>query len=58
MPRPADEANLAHKLHVDKGYAYLRRRGIKARIAKQRVESSERLGRHRRRGVITPSTGR
>jgi hypothetical protein len=31
-------------LHVDKGYVYLRRRGIKARIARQRVESSERLG--------------
>ena len=52
------------KLHADKGYdyqscrRYLHRRGIKARIAKQRVESSERLSRHRRRGVVTPSTGR
>jgi hypothetical protein len=37
VPRPADEANLAHKPHADKGNVYLRRRGIKARIAKQRV---------------------
>jgi transposase len=41
------------KLHADKGYdsranrAYLRRRGIKARIARRGVESSARLGRHR-----------
>jgi IS5 family transposase len=41
------------KLHADKGYDYdkcrqaLRRRGIKARIARRGVESSQRLGRHR-----------
>jgi transposase len=41
------------KVHVDKGYdsaanrAYLRRRGIRPRIARRRVESSLRLGRHR-----------
>ena len=41
------------KVHADKGYdsranrAYLRRRGITARIARREVESSLRLGRHR-----------
>jgi transposase len=41
------------KLHADKGYdfqrcrRFLRRRGIKARIARRAVESSQRLGRHR-----------
>jgi hypothetical protein len=41
------------KLHTDKAYdskanrAYLRRRGIVARIARRVVESSTRLGRHR-----------
>jgi transposase len=41
------------KLHADKGYdsranrAYLRRRGIRARIVRRQVESSARLGRHR-----------
>jgi transposase len=41
------------KVHADKGYdsranrAYLRRRGIKTRIARRGVESSTRLGRHR-----------
>lgn len=41
------------KLHADKGYdakkcrKVLRRRGIKSRIARKGVESSERLGRHR-----------
>jgi transposase len=41
------------KLHTDKAYdskanrAYLRRRGIVARIARRGVESSTRLGRHR-----------
>jgi transposase len=40
-------------LHADKGYdsatnrAYLRRRGITARIARRGIESSTRLGRHR-----------
>ena len=41
------------KLHADKAYdhrfcrAYLRKRGIKGRIARRGIESSERLGRHR-----------
>jgi IS5 family transposase len=42
-----------NKLHADKGYASqanrqgLRKRHISPRIARPRVESSERLGRHR-----------
>jgi transposase len=41
------------KVHADKSYdsranrTYLRRRGIKARIARRGIESSTRLGRHR-----------
>lgn len=41
------------KLHADKGYDFgkcrraLRKRGIKSRIARRGVESSQRLGRHR-----------
>jgi IS5 family transposase len=41
------------KVHADKAYAsaanraYLRRRGIRPRIARRGVESSTRLGRHR-----------
>jgi transposase len=41
------------KLHADKGYgsaanrAWLRRRGIRSRIARRGIESSDRLGRHR-----------
>jgi transposase len=41
------------KVHADKGYdshanrAYLRRRGIRPRIARRGIESSTRLGRHR-----------
>jgi transposase len=41
------------KVHADKGddsranRAYLRRRGIRARIARRQIESSARLGRHR-----------
>jgi transposase len=41
------------KLHADKGYDYrrcrvfLRRRGIRARIARRGIESSDRLGQHR-----------
>jgi transposase len=41
------------KVHADKAYdhrhcrGYLTRRGIKVRIARRGVESSERLGRHR-----------
>ena len=41
------------KVHADKAYdhrrcrAYLRRRGIRSRIARRMIESSDRLGRHR-----------
>ncbi|ACR68723.2 transposase, IS4 family protein [Edwardsiella ictaluri 93-146] len=41
------------KLHADKGYDfrrcrdYLRRRGIKARIARRGIDSNDRLGRYR-----------
>jgi transposase len=41
------------KVHADKGYdsqanrAWLRRRGIRPRIARRRIESAARLGRHR-----------
>jgi transposase len=41
------------KIHADKGYdsaanrAWLRRRGIRSRIARRGIESSTRLGRHR-----------
>ncbi len=41
------------KLHADKAYdcprcrQHLRRRGIQARIAREGVESKDRLGRHR-----------
>ena len=41
------------KVHADKAYdhrrcrAYLRRRGIRPRIARRMIESSQRLGRHR-----------
>lgn len=55
--RPAGKPGRARKrpekLHADKGYDFprcreaLRKRGIKSRIARRGVESSERLGRHR-----------
>ena len=41
------------KLHADKAYdhrrchSFLRKRGIKARIARRGIESSQRLGKHR-----------
>jgi IS5 family transposase len=42
---------LADKLHADKAYdhrrAELRRRGIKVRIARRGIDSSQRLGRRR-----------
>ena len=44
------------KLHADKAYdhrfcrVYRRERGIKGRIARRGIESSEHLGRHRSRG--------
>lgn len=51
--RPGRPRRRPAKLDADKGYDYaccrqaLRRRGITARIARRRVESSTRLGRHR-----------
>ena len=45
--------NRPEKLHADKAYhsranfAALKERGIESRIARQRIESSERFGRHR-----------
>lgn len=52
--RPGRPRRRPEKLHADKGYddfprcrEALRKRGIKARIARRGVESSERLGRHR-----------
>ncbi len=52
--RPGRPRKRPKKLHADKGYDYfarckkaLRKRGIKARIARRGVDSSERLGRHR-----------
>ncbi len=51
--RPGRPRKRPEKLHADKGYDFvrsrksLRRRGIKPRIARRGIESSERLGRHR-----------
>ena len=51
--RPGRPRRRPAKLHADKAYdhrrcrAYLRRRGIRPRIARRGVESSQRLGRHR-----------
>ncbi len=51
--RPGRPRKRPEKLHADKGYDFprcrkaLRKRGIKARIARRGVASSERLGRHR-----------
>jgi IS5 family transposase len=51
--RPGRPRRRPDKLHADKGYdnnrcrAYLRRRGITARIARRGVESKQKLGRHR-----------
>ena len=51
--RPGRPRKRPKKLHADKGYDFprcrkaLRRRGIKARIARRGIDSSERLGRHR-----------
>ncbi len=50
---PGRPRKRSEKLHADKAYAFprcregLRRRGIKSRIARRGVDSSERLGRHR-----------
>jgi len=52
-PRVGRPRKGPRKLHADKGYdfphcrRFLRRRGIKARIARRGVESSDRLGRWR-----------
>jgi transposase len=51
--RPGRPRQRPAKLHADKGYDYptcrraLRRRGIRPRIARRGLESSQRLGRHR-----------
>ncbi len=51
--RRGPRRRLPAKLHADKGYDYdhlhrwLRRRGIRHRIARKGVESSQRLGQHR-----------
>lgn len=51
--RPWRPRKRPKKLHADKGYDFarcreaLRKRGIKARIARGGVDSSERLGRYR-----------
>ena len=51
--RPGRPRQRPAKPHADKGYdyprcrRYLRRRGIGCRIARRKVDSSERLGRHR-----------
>jgi transposase len=50
---PSGRRTRSGKVDADKGYdsagnrAYLRRRGITARIARRGIESSTRLGRHR-----------
>ncbi len=50
--RPGRPRKRPKKLQADKGYDFarcrkaLRKRGIKARIARRGVDSSERLGRH------------
>ncbi len=52
--RPGRPRKRPEKLHADKAYDFsryrkaLRKRGITARIARRGIESSERLGRHRR----------
>ena len=51
--RPGRPRQRPEKLHADKGYDFprcrraLRKRGIKARIARRGIDSNERLGRHR-----------
>jgi hypothetical protein len=51
--RPGRPRRRPAKLHADKGYDYprcrqaLRRRGIRARVARRGLDSSQRLGRHR-----------
>ena len=51
--RPGRPRKRPAKLHADKAYDFprcreaLRKRGMKARIARRGIDSSERLGRHR-----------
>jgi len=51
--RPGRTRKRPEKLHADKGYDFarcrqaLRKRGIRCRIARRGIESSERLGCHR-----------
>ncbi len=51
--RPGRPRKRPEKLHADKAYDFsrcrraLRKRGIKARISRRGIDSSERLGRHR-----------
>lgn len=51
--KPGRPRKRPEKLHADKGYRsrrnqqILRKRGVKSRIARPKIESSERLGRHR-----------
>ena len=52
-PRGRPRKRPKKKLHADRAYDYkkcaqaLKRRGIKRRIARKKVENSEKLGRHR-----------
>jgi transposase len=51
--KPARPRKRPEKLHADKAYDFprcreaLRKRGIKARISRRGIDSSEKLGRHR-----------
>ena len=53
LGKPGRPRKRPQKLHADKGYDFprcrkaLRKRGIKARIARRSIDSSEKLGRHR-----------
>jgi transposase len=53
LGKPGRPRKRPAKLHADKGYDFprcrkaLRKRGIKARIARRGIDSSEKLGRHR-----------
>jgi transposase len=53
LGKPGRRRKRPNKLHADKAYDFprcreaLRKRGIKARIARRGIDSSEKLGRHR-----------
>jgi transposase len=53
LGKPGKPSKRPAKLHADKAYDFprcreaLRKRGIKARIARRGIDSSEKLGRHR-----------